>query len=40
MSFLCIIMHKYYSKVKSSDKATQYGKGVDVKKLREDKMAN
>ncbi|KRF67859.1 hypothetical protein ASG99_13790 [Bacillus sp. Soil768D1] len=32
--------HKYNSKVKSSAKATQYGKDVDVKKLREDTMAN
>ncbi|MEF2094254.1 hypothetical protein V3595_06205 [Bacillus sp. CFBP9009] len=27
-------------KIKSSAKATQYGKDVDAKKLREDTMAN
>ncbi|MGE7878750.1 hypothetical protein [Peribacillus muralis] len=32
--------HKYDSKKKSSATATQYGKDVDVKKLREDTMAN
>lgn len=32
--------HKYNSKVKSSAKATQYGKDVDVKKLSEDTIAN